>query len=455
LKKPFGKLVTVSALMAFLLSSFLVAGGLNKAEAQESDSSDVSAASGSNRFVVWQDGTPGNSDIFFRRSTDNGATWKSIVNLSKNPGNSISPQIAVSGSNVYVVWTQASANEEEDAEADIFLRRSTDNGATWGSKINISMTSSPFSSGPRVVASGSNVYTTWVDDNGVFIRRSTDNGATWQPKVDFSNTVNAPEVAVSGSNVYIVWEDGNDIQLSRSTDGGATWKAAENISNNAGESASPHIAASGSNVHVAWENLTAGNGDILYRRSTDNGATWKSIVNLSNNPGDSRNSQLTVSGSKVYVVWTQFSSSGECEPSDIFFRGSTNNGATWGSKIKISSSGTNFGFLCTGALPEVAASGSNVYISWRDGGADDVFFRRSIDSGATWKSIVNLSNNAGTSDNPQIIAVGSNVFIAWTDSTPGNRDILLKRSTDSGATWKAVKNLSNNSGNSNVPEIGA
>ena len=441
--------------MAFLLSSFLVAGGLNKAEAQESDSSELSAASGSNRFVVWLDGTPGNSDIFFRRSTDNGATWKSIINLSKNPGSSISPQIAVSGSNVYVVWTQASANEEEDAEADIFLRRSTDNGATWGSKINISMSSSPFSSGPRVVTSGSNVHVAWVDDNGVFVRSSTNNGATWQPKVDLSNTIVPPEIAVSGSNVYVVWNDDNDILLRRSTDDGATWKPEENISNNAGGSISPHVAASGSNVYVAWTDSTPGNTDIFFKRSTDDGATWKSLVNLSNNQGGSRNSQLTVSGSKVYVVWTQFSSNGECEPSDIFFRGSTNSGATWGSKIKISSSGTNFGFLCTGALPEVAASGSNVYISWTDDGADDVFFRRSTDNGASWKSIVNLSNNAGTSGNPQVTVLGSNVYVVWSDNTPGNHDILLKRSTNGGSTFTAVKNLSNNAGGSSSPEIGA
>jgi len=95
LKKPFGKLVTVSVLMAFLLSSFLVAGGLNKVEAQESDSSDVSAASGSNRFVVWQDGTPGNYDVLSRRSTNNGATWDTIRNLSNNAGISSFPQLAV------------------------------------------------------------------------------------------------------------------------------------------------------------------------------------------------------------------------------------------------------------------------------------------------------------------------------------------------------------------------
>ena len=418
-----------------------------------SSSEEIAAASGSNRFVVWQDGTPGNSDIFFRRSTDTGASWLPKVNLSSNPGSSDSAQITVSGSNVNVVWRQANADEEL-IQADIFFRRSTDNGATWGPKINLSMTGSHQSSGPRVAAFGSNVFVAWVDDNGVFFRRSTDNGASWQPKVNLSNSVAPPQIAVSGSRVYVVWTGGNDILLRRSTDSGATWKPVQNLSNNSGESAAPQLAAFGSNVHVAWTDLTPGNSDILFRRSTDSGATWKPIVNISNNLGGSRNSELTTSGSNVHVVWTQFSSSGECQPADIFFRGSTDNGATWGSKMKISSSGTNFGFMCTGALPQVAASGSNVFISWDDVGSDDVFLRRSTDSGATWKPIVNMSNNSGDSRNPQVAVLSSNVYVVWNDNTPGNHDILLKRSTDSGATWKAIKNLSTNAGVSISPRIG-
>src|SRR5262245_47690125 len=70
--------------------------------AASSDPGQIVIASGNNRFAVWQDSTPGNLDIFFRRSTDNGATWQPTVNLSNNAGPSIDPQITVSGANVYV-----------------------------------------------------------------------------------------------------------------------------------------------------------------------------------------------------------------------------------------------------------------------------------------------------------------------------------------------------------------
>ena len=67
-------------------------------------SDEVLTASGSNRFAVWSDSTPGNDEILFRRSTDNGATWKAVSNLSDNTGASDNQRLAVSGDSVYSVW---------------------------------------------------------------------------------------------------------------------------------------------------------------------------------------------------------------------------------------------------------------------------------------------------------------------------------------------------------------
>jgi hypothetical protein len=52
------------------------------------------ATVGSNVYVVWKDNTPGNNDILSMRSTDAGSTWKSVENLSSNSGDSDRPQVA-------------------------------------------------------------------------------------------------------------------------------------------------------------------------------------------------------------------------------------------------------------------------------------------------------------------------------------------------------------------------
>lgn len=110
--------------------------------------------------------------------------------------------------------------------------------------------------------------------------------------------VNASLVAASGSNRFVVWQDdtpgNNDILFKRSTDNGATWKAVKNLSNSADESVMPYFAASGSSAFVIWEQGEPGGHDIQLRRSTDDGATWKSAINLSNNEGDSRKPSIGV-----------------------------------------------------------------------------------------------------------------------------------------------------------------
>jgi hypothetical protein len=76
----------------------------------------------SNIYVVWTDNTPGNYEILFRKSTDDGNTFSSTINLSNNPGTSLlsasTPQIAVAGwiPPVYVVWQDSifSASGNDD-----------------------------------------------------------------------------------------------------------------------------------------------------------------------------------------------------------------------------------------------------------------------------------------------------------------------------------------------------
>ena len=46
------------------------------------------AVQGSNVYVVWQDNTTGNYDIFFTHSSDNGSSFAPVRNLSNNNGTS-------------------------------------------------------------------------------------------------------------------------------------------------------------------------------------------------------------------------------------------------------------------------------------------------------------------------------------------------------------------------------
>ena len=55
--------------------------------------------------VVWDDHTPGTSEIYCQRSTDGGATWGGTKRLTWNAGTSTSSAIAIDSVNtIHVVW---------------------------------------------------------------------------------------------------------------------------------------------------------------------------------------------------------------------------------------------------------------------------------------------------------------------------------------------------------------
>ena len=259
--------------------------------------------------------------------------------------------------------------------------------------------------------------------------------------------------ADSRGNIYVVWNDGNpsafEIFFSRSTDGGATFSAPQNLSNNVGSSFSPAIALdSGGNINVVWTDNTPGHDDILFSRSTNGGVTFSAPQNLSNNTGDSFNSQIGVDSSgNINVVWED-DSPGNL---DIFFSRSTNGGATFSAPQDLSNS------IGHSEIPQIAVDNSgNVNVAWQDDtpGNFDVFFTRSTDGGATFSVPQNLSHDNGASIFVEIgLDSAGNINMVWQDTTSLNSGILYTRSTDGGATFTLPQNLSNDSGSTQFPQL--
>ena len=128
----------------------------------------------SNAYVVWEDTTLGNSEIFFRASQGLGT-----INVSNNTGGSSFQQIATSGNNVYVTWTDTTSGNR-----DIFFAVSNNSGTSFGTPINLS-NSPGFSNNPQIVTSGNNVYVTWFDitptfsNADIFFAASNNNGTSF------------------------------------------------------------------------------------------------------------------------------------------------------------------------------------------------------------------------------------------------------------------------------------
>ena len=71
------------------------------------------AVYGNSTYVVWQDNSSGNDEIYLKMSPAGKSDFGRIFNLSRNNASSTDPQIAVYGNSTYVVWQDNWSGEIE------------------------------------------------------------------------------------------------------------------------------------------------------------------------------------------------------------------------------------------------------------------------------------------------------------------------------------------------------
>ena len=97
------------------------------------------------------------------------------------------------------------------------------------------------------------------------------------------------------------------------------------------------IATSGDNVYITWWSNKTGNEEVMFRASTDNGATFGDKINLSNTTAaDSDDAEIAASGDSVYVTWWERNETSDTPVARV----SNDNGATFGPMLMLATNGT-------------------------------------------------------------------------------------------------------------------
>jgi hypothetical protein len=286
------------------------------------------AVQGNNVYAVWQDNTPGNYDIFFTHSSDNGSSFAPVRNLSNNNGTSELPQIAVQGNNVYVVW-----QDNTPGNYDILFKRSTNHGEGF---------------------------------RGVNLKNS-------------NGTSQFPQIAVQGNNVYVVWQDntpGNyDIFLQRSLSNGTKFKY-RNLSNNSGTSELPQLSVSSNNIYVIWrDNNDRGVHKIFFKHGQKDNATGMTKYGRSyslNHSGEPAQAKIVTGSEHFYGVWTAYLN--KKDVSALEFYPFLLFGDNSGDSIPLTRLSSND----TISNPDIAVYGNNAFLVWERAGAGnkDIFFKK-------------------------------------------------------------------------------
>jgi hypothetical protein len=226
--------------------------------------------------IVWYDYRDLVWDLYYKRSTDEGVTWEPEVRLTNDPANSFYPAIAASGSDIHVVWP-----DYRDGNSEVYYKHSSDGGDNWGQDIRLTNDTAK-SRTPSVAISGSIVHVAWYDyrdgDHEIYYKRSADGGTTWGADTRLTNSSGDsfhPSITVSGSAVHVVWEDNRDVDkeiyYKKSEDNGINWGSDTRLTDAPGDAQYPSIAVSGPMVHVVWTDLRDGNEEIYYKRNPTEG----------------------------------------------------------------------------------------------------------------------------------------------------------------------------------------
>ena len=204
----------------------------------------------------------------------------------------------------------------------IFVRRSLDGGKTWeADHIPVAEQPSqpeiPFEDKPYVVADNTmsryagNLYIGWtrwrLTDSQIMLSRSTDDGKTWSSPIEIDEHPGLPRddngaaegfsgVVAPDGTLYAIWSQDNEIMLTSSHDGGKTFARARAVIHTAPimfaiqtlERANgfPQIAIdpNSKRLYVSWSDYRNGDLDIFLARSDDGGKQWSAPVRVNNDP---------------------------------------------------------------------------------------------------------------------------------------------------------------------------
>jgi hypothetical protein len=327
------------------------------------------------RVVLSRTGLAGTSEVLYRQTDCAGAAWGPSVRLSR-------PEAGDAGRAVIDAWGYAysAAWLESDrlgtgSEAVVVAR------STVGSTVRPPVQLSPaneVAGPPRIARYGNRVAIVWTNelDGRIYLRRSTDGGATWLPRQLLATTTSRPYrdvtintlldgfpvVAMSAGMVYVAYMSAaHTLRLRVSRDTGASFGSALTLATNAAFKSALGLAASGSTVMVGYAAYRYTDTWPIVRRSTDRGAHWASPVALS--PASSYQGfapLVAVRGSRWMAAFERCDNTA-CSISHVRYRASTNGGLTWSAAVVASSRHNQVGMAA-----DVDAGSTRTFVLYDD-----------------------------------------------------------------------------------------
>jgi hypothetical protein len=421
--------------------------------------------------------------------------WGSDVRLTNDPGSSMTTynfahDVAVGAGNaVHVVWY-----DDRDGTAQVYYKRSLDNGATWDADRRLIADASATRLNPAVAASGDTVYASWHEvraDGGYYVAvaRSLDRGTTWDPPITLTSTKASAftSIAADGTAAQIVWGDNatgvTEIWQCSSHDSGQSWTTPIQISSSPYDSWVPNVALQGDRVITSWVDYKDANEEEYQRVSNDGGSNWSAIARRTNQPADSWAPSVAIAGDVVHLFWFDRRDSAYSDvdveqplddaaaligitvepipprdPAVYYLDDFTNRLGRKVSAIMTAAPAWVMGGGSLAQLQGLLQQYQDRFVTWET--SWEIYYARSSDGGVTFGPDTRMTTAPGLSQRPSVVAIGDLVDVVWFDgrdntSDASDTEIYYKGSTDGGLTWSDDLRLTTTPGTSTLASIAA
>jgi len=285
-------------------------------------------------WVVWRSYRTGNADIFYKVYDPSQVhPWSSERSLITHSATDTSPSIMqAEDGKIWVVWST-----NRNGNYDIYYKTSSDNGATWSTETPLPVAvPAADDQDPSIMQTASGtIWLSWsTNRNGnydIYYKTSSDNGATWSTETSMyapnpppaADDQNPSITQTADGKIWVVWVRNYDIYYK--TYNGTHWSGGDNTLTQ--DSATkwdlnPSIAQiSNGDIWVVWDSGGEDEQkDIYYRYRYwigDNIWFWSFKLRLTYDQADDlMPSIMQTTDGTIWIVWTSWRS-GNC---DIYYR---------------------------------------------------------------------------------------------------------------------------------------
>lgn len=334
----------------------------------------------------------------------------------------------------------------------------------FGDMENLSDSESTPSEEQDFIKDGDHYYLVWNEWGDLVFRKSNDAGVTWSEKqmifsaLDYGASY--PDIAASGDNIYVFYYRNTageqQIFFVKSDDGGESFGNEQQISSIDNGAQVPEAVAVDDKVFVAYEARDSNyDYQIAFEKSTDAGDSWTETAFLTDTEMPSRWCNITYDEGNTFISYNEQTGE-EYDQLDIFFTKSDNDGESWTTPVNVSENQDYNARLSTFVLD------SSVYItssSKVDGIQSDIRLYRSSDLGDSWEEPILITDNSGDNSRPDIWAAineanDHRIYIFYSDGTYTDyENAYLKYSVDNGNNWSEHIQVSQDTEDGAWPQI--